>query len=550
MDDLLKTALLGTAKGPAAPTGDHPVDALAAQLAADSPERVLLLRAGLRAVYHTAGQVPEQSAAVDPAPEDTRPPCSPRAGEILAKLITYDPRDLLLEALERLDGAGQRLPPELLPKALGERAANIRQALRPVLGERGRWLAHFNDAWRWAADASASAETATADLPPDAEEIWKEGTFPVRLALLERVRRVEPKRARQWLADAWPDEKADQRATFLEKLSAGLSPEDEIFLEAALDDRSMKVRTAAVHLLARLPESVLAQRMLDRADSMLAYEPPKAGGRPGATLRSLVGRKPQTGTLTVLFPKKFGADWERDGIQEKAPSGVGLRSFWLSQVLTRVAPSHWEAVFQAAPEELIRAAEACEDGLLVLDAWTQAAVDFQAHGWAPALWDFWYRHQPPRNRGFALQTPETWLTRLLALLTPAAMEARVLQVLEQPRPGKSLRTLILESLPTPWGVTVARQYLAGLQAHFADIAQDVKAAEDDWYMTMIRAAVALPEECFAEALGDLGFPRPEKTASRAGRDWHDQLRSIIATSLDQFREILSLRKELMEQITL
>jgi hypothetical protein len=56
--------------------------------------------------------------------------------------------------------------------------------LRPVIGERGRWLSRFNPAWRWAADGSAAGD----GVADDAETVWNEGTPAQRLEVLRRVK--------------------------------------------------------------------------------------------------------------------------------------------------------------------------------------------------------------------------------------------------------------------------------------------------------------------------------------------------------------------------
>ena len=57
---------------------------------------------------------------------------------------------------------------------------------------------------------------------------------------------------------------AETRAAYVEALGVGLGPEDEPFLESALDDKSRQVRAEAVRLLATLPASRFAGRMTAR----------------------------------------------------------------------------------------------------------------------------------------------------------------------------------------------------------------------------------------------------------------------------------------------
>lgn len=276
MEDLLRIALPGTAKQSAPPTpSDHPVDRLLARAAVAGGERALLLQAGMRAVYATAGGSSRQAdGPFQPAPPDRENICPPRAAEILQELLHSDRRELLIEGLERLHRAGMRLPPQLLPDALNQRPTEVRQRLAQVLGERGRWLGQFRREWHWAAEWFAGGGSATGDGQAAAEQVWKEGTFAQRRDVLLTVRRQDPARARRWLEETWSTEKAEQRLELLNTFAHRLSPADESFLESILHDRSARIRSAASRLLSMIPASALAQRMLARANEILSYTAP------------------------------------------------------------------------------------------------------------------------------------------------------------------------------------------------------------------------------------------------------------------------------------
>jgi hypothetical protein len=130
MSAFVRVAIVGT--GQLAPSAEDEagsaVDGLVARLASEDRERTFLLRAGAHAVLRRAARLPEAAGLRDePAPEESQPRASGRA--------------LQIEALELLARAGQRLPEELLPAALSQSSAPVREALRAVLGGRGPWLA-------------------------------------------------------------------------------------------------------------------------------------------------------------------------------------------------------------------------------------------------------------------------------------------------------------------------------------------------------------------------------------------------------------------------
>lgn len=571
MDDLLQTALLGTAKQPA-PPAEHPADALMTRLGDQSAEHHLLLRAGARRVHELAGYVAQSAEAIPAAPPDSRPVCSRRAAQILADWLAANQHELLVEAFQRLDRAGQRLPPDLLPQALtrytgfsiymaGEdpkleeqaiqllhRFERVARAIPPVLGERGQWLSRIYEENAQNSEPAVASGSDLVNPSPDLEEEnWKEASHRERRWILERLRQTDPDRARQWLTAVWSEEKAEHRAEFLEKLSVGLSPRDEEFLEHTLEDRSAKVQVIAASLLARLPRSALAQRMCALAETILAYTPPTRKGM-SAALRKMVGKE-KPGTLEVHLPRQFDKTWGRDGIREKPPAGTSARTFWASQVLALVPPSHWIARFRAPAVELVAAAETSEDGLVALEAWSQAAILFGEQPWIQALWDGWYQHEAPKKRGLDKDKARTWLAQLAENMEGTELERRAIQLLEDPASERKIPLAqLVEALPRPWSPALARKYLTVLREYIARFAENSKSQGPRLHETFsplqgtfYHAAVALPDACFVEALAGWDvLPNDDNKRSSIGR--------MIDFILDQFLPVVRLRKEFRDQV--
>jgi len=528
-DPLTQLALVGTSRQPEpqAPSGP-PVDAvltalaaLASQTAPGEPpmpmERRVLLAAGARAVATMAGRRPFEKDAPAPgtqAPAETRPPCSPAATRLLADLLSGHREELLPEALALLDRAGKRLPHALLPDALRVRTEALRAAMRPVLGERGPWLARMHEPWAWAVAAPAAASL------EELERAFTEGTASTRHEVLARARSLDAAKARAWLEATWSSEKADERAALLACLHTGLSPADEPFIEAQLRDRAGGVRETAQSLLAHLPESAFVRRMTARADAMLSFQR-------SALARVGLGKR---GALAVSPPDAMDgdADADRDGLG-KPPQGlgVGARAFWLTRTLASVPLAHWTARFGASAADLVAAAEATDWAGAVCEGWARSAIVSASPEWLGALWDMFQRSD---EKTVASSLAVAMASCLLQKMEPADAAARVEALFAggAPRAGRMDFGTALVTLPSPWPsrlghrwVEMARRELQGGAGPSAILA------------TVRFAALALPVECFEPALA---------LADALTAD------SIWAGPLADFVDVVRLRHDLVKEI--
>jgi hypothetical protein len=512
---LADTMLVGLSRAGAAASEPNDADQdLVARMGELAAERAFLLRLGVQAVRLRAGfAAASVTARPDLADAETRPPCSPALAALVADLCASGSKVILAEALARMDARGARLPPQALPALAELRETSLLPAATHVAGERGRWLARHNPAWRWLVDGVAPASLA------ERRRTWDEGTPEARLSTLRATRVTEPAEARAWIEATWKAEKASLREEIIAALAAGLSADDEPLLTQALADRAAGVRAAAASLLARLETSPLAARARARAEALLGYEPPKAG-----VLESLKARiaGPDPGTLSVSPPKKFDRAWAEDGIVEKPPAGTGERAFWSRQILAMVSPAHWERRFGATAESLARAAEKTEWADAVLAAWTDATARFEARGWAATLWTV-------RAPG---EKPEA-LSELAASLFPL-MDASVVHEAAAERLGGASPHAwngVLAAVPRPWSPALAEAFTRALSRALANAQLDWAAAAA-WRATLELAAPALPAAAF-DALLALDVPETGAAALR--------------NPFDSFRAVLTLRKRIDQE---
>ncbi|MFI2413635.1 DUF5691 domain-containing protein [Streptomyces sp. NPDC018947] len=376
-EELVTSALLGTERR--TPPGCEPGPGAPA---------ALLDAAAVETVRRRAGLLPARAARrPEPAPGDDRPPLPAAAARRLMTLLTDRPgaagggrrgtapdlMELLPQWLASANARGFAAPPEALPALLD--AARGRTDLRPAAlvfaGPRALWLARLNPDWRFALRATPGSGAGLPG-PEDTDrvrELWADGLFAERVALLASLRARDPAAARALLASTWATERAEDRLMFLDSLRTGLEPADEPFLEQALADRSRNVRATAAELLSALPGSALAGRMAARALTCVALD-----------------RSQDPPQITVEAPHECDAAMERDGIVAKPPTGRGERSWWLGQLVEAAPLGAWPARLGGRTPEEIAALPVADDWQGDLHAaWCRAAVRQRDAAWARAL---------------------------------------------------------------------------------------------------------------------------------------------------------------------
>ena len=368
---LTATALVGTDRQtPQLASTEGALDAVLTQLDWQMPESALLGTAATLGLYQQVGTLPQ----TDEIPFETscRLEEAPLCSGVAARQLTQILGDLtelggvLPEFLSLTAAAGQRLPEVVLPKLLqlGLTHRDYREAIAAivgtsVLGERGHWLAAQNPDWSYAAVGLTNVSSSI-------EELWETGDRALRSDRFHQWRCQDPHAARTFLVDHWQAELARDREKLLATLQTHLSDDDEPFLETALDDRSKTVHQVAADLLAQLPQSLLGQRMVERAQAYINLK---------FTGSQLI--------LTVNLPTKLDPSWQRDGIAIKSPYKGGLRAYWLRELMSRTPLSWWAE--QAPIETLLEAASQTDWQAALLKGWATAASWQRQTDWLEAL---------------------------------------------------------------------------------------------------------------------------------------------------------------------
>ncbi|MEU0138073.1 DUF5691 domain-containing protein [Streptomyces sp. NPDC006296] len=509
-EDLVTSALLGTDRRPLR-TEDGALVGPAALLGTAATHTVRR-RAALRPATGTALPAP--------APADLRPPLPVAARRRLAQLLADrsapsgggrrgaapDLTELIPQWLASAGAHGYRAPAELLPALLD--AARARTDLRPHVlafaGPRGLWLAGLNPEWRFALRASSRGVRRPDTADPEAvRQLWAEGLFAERVALLGTVREQDPDGARSLLASTWSSERAEDRLMFLDSLRSGLSAADEPFLEAALTDRSRNVRATAAELLSALPGSALARRMADRATTCV--NPDRTGGAV---------------SIAVEAPHQCDAAMLRDGVVPGPPSGRGERSWWLGQLVEATPLGVWRERFGSRTAHELVALPVADGWAGELHAaWCRAAVRQHDPDWARAL--LGTPSIPPADGPGTASLAER--SKLLAALPPSERALWVADFIAAH--GLSEAFQLLGVCSVPWDAPLGRSVVDAL-----DIARDAGS-----YPWSFSGVMGLAERCLDPAEADrlavltTTPDEPEGASPGAGGYWSEAFQRLVST---------------------
>lgn len=519
MTPLLKAALTGTAQQGAPPLQtEGAVDSLLLSRPEDAPEKQLLLKAGAEFVRELAGRqaisVPELEAA--PADEGHEP--SPQLEQLLASVLAPDSIPLLPEFASLMREFQIQLPHGLLPAILDLQEESRRKILRPLLGNRSRWLAQFNPAWSWALDEE------------DAEDQlarWKaqfdDGTAPDRLAAFREIRRLNPQRGRELLQGDLHLEKGDQKRKLVQLLSVRLHPDDEPLLESLRSDRSGKVRELANSFLSQLPDSQLTSRMRSRGAECLTLMKTSAGEE-----------------LRITLPDEFPDDWGEDGITEESPPGVGNKAWWVESLVARIPLDFWPQHFQRSPSELIAVTVGHDDFIPIFTGWIESIARFSPQSpvgteWTDPLWDVIVQRR--WGRGEDQTQIFASASKLLTNMPGEAVDSALTVLLKQ---AADITDFPVEEwlplAPRPWSESLSRAYL--------DTARKLLMSRSDsrvirWGQTFFPAAIGLSPNLFSQAL--------EPWSLNADRSGH--WKTIpIESILQRFGEVIRVRARFRDEV--
>ena len=403
-DEILATAVVGTEQRELALAArEDELGRLLAQISNTDREGSLLSAASVVALYRSAGVAPpaDTQPLLEACGQDEANRSSVASGQHLALMLEGEFREVLPEWLAAMNRARKRVPEEHLPALLdhGREEPSLRGMIVAVLGRRGEWLSAQNPDWFYATRR-------------EEKDVWETGSREERLLLLDHLRTVDPTRARELLVTTWPQESAKDRVVFLEKFAIGVSPNDESFLNEAVNDRSVEVRRVARSLLAGLP-SEFSRRLKELANQVLSFRKP------------LIGKA----RIEVALPEDPIAWLKANGIEidnppRNATQSMGPKGWLLKEMISLIPIAHWVEVWQKSPIEIIRAGDESDWRESFSAGFVAAAQRDGDPDWIEALVLFTPAdpNRPPR-------------TELAAYLPAARLEALILHSLKSDSAG-------------------------------------------------------------------------------------------------------------------
>jgi hypothetical protein len=225
-NQLVNSALLGTEK---MPLQEHLLPTIIKNKLKNANqndrEGLFLQAVSLLWTYNRAGKESEDLnlIQIENAPEESLEVCPSEAQSVFKKMIENENAKVaLLEVfLDKMVEKQWIISPNLLRSLLDEgvkiKDKKLRNKISQVIGERGKWLLQFNEAWQYIH-------------PVSAEELWQEGKTSERVEALTEIRQKEPQKAIEMLKITWENESARERkSTCLLLMSLSFKPFMMIF---------------------------------------------------------------------------------------------------------------------------------------------------------------------------------------------------------------------------------------------------------------------------------------------------------------------------------
>lgn len=367
-NNVINAALLGTEKRSLKETDMDVAFAESLTVVAEQTidkEEAFLQLAALAYNFRQCGYSPmhKETVTIATAGVEERLYASQLAHAVLADVIETGSISLLRFWLEGCVGANKIVQPEALPTLLNAsvKTKSLQRLITACCGKRGEWLQQFKEEWQWYKNKSDN-------------EVWQTGTLSQRKEFLTQLRKVDPAKGQEAIGQTWPQESAAAKVDLLEAFATNASAEDVAWLEEMQNEKSTKVKEAALSILKTIPTSNIVQRYWNILQQSIRL----------VISKGLLG----IGTKTSLDVKLVEVDPAifKSGIEKvSGQKGVSDELFILQQLIAYVPPSQWEVQFGLTKEKIIALFAKEEKYNAFVTALGQAAIRFREADWLRAI---------------------------------------------------------------------------------------------------------------------------------------------------------------------
>lgn len=364
---IINTALLGTEKRvlkkeDVGEVAEH-LDAITA---ASNKEEAFLQTAALVYNFRQCGYAPmhKEGISLSQAEKEEKPYANELAHRVLYDILETGSNSLFYFWLKQCAQAGKIVQPEIISVLLDKGMTNksIRSLVYDCCGKRGAWLLQFNPGWKY-------VDTSTD------EELWQTGALEQRKNILAETRTSDPEKARELLKQTWPQENATSKTELLQQIRVNASEKDLSFLEEALNEKSVKVKEAAIDILKLIPESSVVQLYWKHLQPSIELKKEK----------TLLGFSSKTVIqfLPVNEPDEF---IYKTGVEKLSnDKNISDDNFLLYQLLAAIPPSYLEQRTGLTKEEVIRSIQNSLNGRYFISALAKAAIQFNDLDWLRSI---------------------------------------------------------------------------------------------------------------------------------------------------------------------
>lgn len=363
-NQVIHTALLGTEKKT---LRKEDVDEYLAQsldlIAVQSGDKEEAFLQAASVVYNArqCGAVPlkKETVFLPQAEPEEKSYASPAAHAVLSDILDTGSTSLFQFWLEQCNAANKIVKPDFLPYLLNSatKRKELRHLVKACGGKRGEWLVQFNEGWKW-------------NEAVNEEDVWQTGTLAQRKTFLSQQRLTDPTKGRELLQQTWSQEPANTKAELLEAMLTSASDADVPWLEELLNEKSVKVKEAALQVLKTISSSSIVQTYWAILKHSIQL----------TTSKGILG----IGSKTTLDIKLAAVDPSifKTGIEQvSSEKGVSDETFILYQLTESVPPRFWEEYFNLNREEILKLFSKDETAKSLIPAMGTAAARFHDIEW-------------------------------------------------------------------------------------------------------------------------------------------------------------------------